>query len=193
MSAPRSEQAARWLAKHGGTMVAAGLAFGVTRQAVWLAWRRLFGDRQPPSVDARADAMKRVAELAGEGRTLDHIASEVPMSRAAIEVATRRRGIKIISQYAAVRARVATAIAAVKAGASRVDAAIDNDVSQGALGRALRRERVVGKRVYKRDGQIKRALERVLKGASVTEACRLERCSSAGVYKARQRRRNRVP
>lgn len=187
----RSDQAAEWLAKNGGQLRDAAALFGITRQAVSLAWNRKFGPRTIQKMEDIAAREKRVAELVEQGMTALEIATALGITRQTVYVALKKLGIKarrdqVRSEEFTRRARAA--VDDIAAGASVVDAAIDHDVGRHIVEREMRARGIFAHPAAgRRDGRIARAIARVDAGATIPDACAAERCSTSGVYKTMKR------
>lgn len=176
----RGEEAARWLAEHGGSCRAAGVQFGVSREAVRQWWRLLYGETRLPS-RAVGD---RIVELAHTGKTAKEIAAVVGRDARLVYSLCYHRRVTLAHEPEKLLPWAA-ATAAVAAGAALIDAAVDHGVSEGRLAEKCREAGISaqvrggGKR---RNGRSIRAAQRVLRdGITQAEASRLERCSRATV------------
>ncbi len=179
----RSEQAVRWLVKHGGSMDAAGEQFGVTHQAVSEVWGRMYGGK-PPLGRQREEIAGQVLALAREGKTRAEIATATGTSAQNVQRICSRAAVHLVTATEVRRTGYDAACAAVAGGACLVDVTVDYRIPRGTLARELRRRGIKARRGQsgRMDGRIARAIERVRRGESVVEACNAERVSSARVY-----------
>jgi DNA-binding CsgD family transcriptional regulator len=175
-------------------MRSAGKRFGVTYQAVSQSWKRIFGDQKPPIAVGRGAVIERIAELARSGKTALEIGAELGMLRHGVERQCRKLGIDLETTLSRRRQRVAVALAAVANGTVRVDAAVDNQIGLGALARAQRQlgVRASSTGAGRMDGRSLRAIDRVLAGASIAEACTIERCAPETVRRGLRRRDDKL-
>lgn len=192
-SISRSTRAALLAAASGITMREAAGRTRISHQAVSQAWRRLFGDRDPPSVTTRAATAERIAQLCVAGGSAAEISVETGASRGVVQQVLHSRGLRARDPRSRVApAAVEAAVTAVVGGASIGEAATDHGMSYGHLARVLRGRSVVlsmGPR-GRMDGRVRRALAHVEAGMSVPQACRLERCAPPGVYQRLARSRS---
>lgn len=191
----RSERAARWLAEHGGTQDAAAAHFGVSHQAVSQAWIRLYPGHVLPSMASHAERDSQVASMAATGKTAKQISDALGVRPEFVYAICRRLQVtltKAQDRWAVYQERAVAAARAVDEGASIVEAAIDHNVSRRRVEREMARSGIVANTNGRgrKDGRMARAVARVVAGASVAEACRIERCSTAAVYVRLKRRKN---
>lgn len=87
--------AARWLAEQTGDVgyAEAGEQYGMTREAVRIAWKALeFG--MTPREKYRADRREKIATLARAGKTASEIAEEMRLGHARIGFVLKKAGVR---------------------------------------------------------------------------------------------------
>lgn len=175
----RGEEAARWLAEHGGSCRAAGVQFGVSREAVRQWWRLLYGETRLPS-RAVGD---RIVELARAGKTAKEIASIVGQPARAIYALCRSRRVTLTREPVKIPDKVwADAMAAVAAGATLIDAAVDYGVSEGRL-QARNAARPASPHRYAAAGNAATAAQSELRSACcATASLKRKRAVSSAVH-----------
>lgn len=135
--------AAQYLAEHGGNSREIAARFGVSRQAVMQAWRRLFPGRQLPSVVAHDARVMRIVELAAEEKTAKEIATATSCSYGFVLNACRREGVAVARSYDKRKEAIDAAVESVVRGeATTVLAAIAAGVSLGHFSRILKKKQV---------------------------------------------------
>jgi hypothetical protein len=181
----RAERAARLASDSRITIGAAAQRLRISRQAVFVAWRRLFGDRELPSALIRAARNTRIVELCAAGRSAAEIAAEAGVSRDVVQDVLHRQGLRARDPRSLVdRGTLEAALTSIADGASLGEAAAASGISYSylsILAKARGVKLAMGPR-GREDGRLVRAVARVKAGASVAEACRLERCAPPGVY-----------
>jgi len=107
------------------------------------------------------------------------------VSRAVVQQVLHGRGLRARDPRSRVdRAAMDAALQALADGASLGEAAAEHGMSYAYLAITAKARGIklaMGPR-GREDGRLVRAVARVQTGASVAEACRLERCAPAGVY-----------
>lgn len=88
----RSARAAQLCADTGISLQAAARQFGITHTAVWFAWRKLFGERNPESLARRQARDANIAALADQGWTTQRLAAHFHLSPFSIRRITKRLG-----------------------------------------------------------------------------------------------------
>lgn len=181
-SPSRSRQAACWALGTGATYESAADRFGLTRQAVALAWKHMSLPHRVPG-PARLD-LARLLELARGGMYARDIVRELDCSPTSVYKLCKESGVTLARVPQPAREDVDAVVAAVRAGATLVDAAADHGIRRARLARITRQRGIsipvqgYGNRM---NGASRRALQRVLDGASLADACAVERCAQGYV------------
>lgn len=182
-----SVKAAHLVAETGISLSAAGRQFGVTKTAVWFAWRQLFGDR-PIESQARRDVRNaNIAALAGQGWTAQRLAAAYGLHHLTVKKIAKRLGSYARDQYNADPEALQSALRMVGRGVTYRDAAKSNGLGTMTVSRAARR--AGSPSLYRKTGKIARAVELVDGGAKVADACKAVDCHAGAVYVALRRRR----
>lgn len=179
----RGQQAAQYVDETGCTFAVAGEKFGITREAVRLGWVKLFGDRPSAYDEITVSKRRRVVIAAVQGKSRADIAKEAGVSVALVSRIVSARGIRVPSAWSKNDTTWDAAIAMVANGASYAEAAAEHGVSEGRLAQKSRLAGVHSTQTGRGrgNGRVRRALERIRNGESISQACRAERCARAGV------------
>lgn len=186
------EQAARICVAEHISYQEAGRRFGISRQAVEQAYRKLFPDADPPVGYGNPDLAARAVaiQLIRAGRSDAEVAAEVGFSVEYVGKIRRSVGIDRMKEKSAAFDR---AVDAVCAGARAVDAAIDNGVSYNHLAERCRELNIPlnGSQGH-RTGAVVAAVELVEReGITPTEAAKRTRCTTPGIYRMLRQRQER--
>lgn len=191
----KSQSAALFVASNGGTLRDAAARFGVSHQAVHQAWMSLFPRRRPPVRAASADRRTTIEALARAGQTATQIAEEAGVSVSYVYIACKKAGIRLAGSR---KRRFSStmldeAVAAVAAGERPAEVAVRFGLSWSYLKRLTQDRGVTCPISYSgaRDGRTRRAVNRVLAGETIAQACAAEMTSPPSVSAALRRlRRN---
>jgi DNA-binding phage protein len=160
----------------------------VSHQAVEQAWSRLFPGNPVPTVLETGWKRLQAVSLAFDGKTVAEIADATGFSTHSVYYHLRQLGVAFEpgASTATDQASIDAAIADVEAGASMVDAAIDNGVGREPLRKAMRERGVESSvRGGARHGGLARALTLIEQGASAPEAARAARVATSSIYAKR--------
>lgn len=183
-SAP-SVLAARAVADDGLTLAVAAARFSVSRQAVDQALRRHIGDQPTPAQQRWRLNKLRAATLALIGRSVSEICAETGAHDHTVRRYLDSMGVEARHALKIPDDDVAAAASAVTAGSSYADVAADLGYSPARLADRLRGIGVHSSASARgrTDGRTKRAIDRVIAGESVQDACKAERCATPMVYR----------
>lgn len=174
----RSRQASCWALGTGATLDAAAKRFKITRQAVCIARRDLgYPERLPGP--ARVDLSVMLA-MAAAGVFARDIARDLDCSVTSVYKLCKENGVPLRRVPQPGIDVIDLAVAAVRAGATLVDAAADHGIRRSRLARITRQRGIsvpVQGYMSRVNGSSRRALQRVLDGASLADACEAERCA----------------
>ena len=183
----KSEAAAMWMAEHGASTRDAGERFGITHQAVSHAWHRLFPGQDVPRLSLAARRKSEIAERVQRGESVADVASALGVSINGAYSLARRADVSFASPVNARIEQQRHAVAdLIRRGLSIMDVAVELGIGCGSVLRRAAETGVASPKGHRgrRNGRIKRAIERVRNGETVTAACRAERCATPPVYVA---------
>jgi transposase-like protein len=189
-----STRAALWLREHGGSIRAAAGKFGVSPQAVSQAWIRQYGTGTTPIIKARGAQAQRIADLILSGMTVLQVSFALRIPRSSVTNVCEERDLSPRPESEVRNELYDEACAEVASGRCGVDVCAEYEISRGTLSRKLSDRGITLKRGGMRDrmdGRTQRAVARVRRGESVTDACAAERCAPTGVYAVLNGRRRK--
>ncbi len=182
-----STRAAVLVRDDGLTFEDAAARFGITRQAVQQTYRRRYPAGPTPAAVRGRGPLRRLVILSSSGRlSLSEVAEQAGCTYSTASSYLRKRGILCRQDWRIDHGDIATATAIIESGGSYQDAANAIGSSDQRLADAMRARGVHSKANGRgrMDGRTGRAVDRVIAGSSVPDACRAEKCATPAVYMA---------
>ncbi len=179
---PASHLAVSLMLGQDVTLAEAAACFGLSRQAVHHAWRRLLGDLPTPVERLRARRRVEVARLAADGASFEDAMRALGLSRGRTRLLTRSTRVvlrplrDLLNDQ--MRIRLRRAVTLVASGLSLGEACRVAVVRHDTLRKACRHMGIRSSaRSGRRDGRGGRAAELARSGLSVAEAAQQEGCA----------------